>query len=209
MIVIGNLKAYEKVFQGTDVDSAVLEAIREYVSSGGVIKLESVTPMKIAYPSRNRLKAQLDEVRAKKRKITEEMRNLRRKQEKGKKALRKIKVIADPLYWKHRIKLLADPGYRKAYETVEMPVAAMTDPKHRKMVEMFVTNPEYRERLVEARTSVIGRSRGSIRESVEKSDKFKEEVISERLGKLEKELEKYERREKALNTLLQFSSKVF
>ncbi len=206
MIVIGSKREYERVFKNASLDQETLDAIEAYVSNGGVIKLESVNPLKIVYPSKARLKQQLEEARNRKKKLDSEIRSLSRKKEGN--AAKKVKVLLDPVYWKHRIKLVSDSEYRKAYETVEMPIEAASDAKHRRMVEMFVNNPEYRERLVEARTSLIGRSRGSIRETVEKNSRFRNDVIVTRISKLKKERAQAEQQEKVLSRLLHFSSRI-
>ncbi len=81
----------------------------------------------------------------------------------------------------------------------------LNDPDWNKMLEMFVKEPEYRERLLEAARSEVGKGSGTIREEMVKREQFSEDVIDKRIDKLQSKLEKHQKKKKALKRLLKIA----
>jgi len=107
----------------------------------------------------------------------------------------------DPLFWEHTFRNISNKEYKHSFDTVDLPLSMMSDPKQRKILRMFIKNPEYRERLVEARTSELGKRRDSMRQSMEKTGDFRTDVIDNRVKKLMAEHDSYLEKERALEVL--------
>lgn len=185
---------------------SVDEVLKDYLSTGGLLKVDRSDPDKprILYPDRRRLTAQLGELRKRREHLEAKISHWEAAQkEKAETLSKKVSLVLDPLYWEHIVRSGIDASYRNAVRVVDPPVRMMREAKWRKPMEMFVHSAEYRERLKEARTSLLGESRGTMREDAEKSVGFEEEVIGNRLEKLRKELDNYVKKESALAGLLE------
>ena len=117
--------------------------------------------------------------------------------------------VVSPTYWQHLIQLGIDKKYRKDFEIVNLPMEMMYIPRYKKIIEMFITNPEYRERLLEARTSELGKIRVPIKESAQRAEKFKKDTINFRIKKLEKEKRFFSKKKGAIKTLISGSTRFF
>ena len=183
------------------------DVLKDYLSTGGLLKVDRSNPRKprILYPDRRRLTAQLDDLQKRRKNLEAKISHWEEAQRRKAETLsKKVSLVLDPLYWEHILRSGIDAGYREAVRVVDPPVKMMREAKWRKPMEMFVRSADYRERLKEARTSLLGESRGTMREDAEKSDGFEEEVIGNRLEKLRKELENYVKKESVLAGLLEF-----
>jgi hypothetical protein len=184
------------------------EAVKIYLSTGGLLKMDhsSAKEPRILYPDARRINAQLRDIEHKKEYYAEQLRFWERTDRSlnSGSIVSGMQAIADPLYWEHLVKFAVSQDYKKAFKTVQPPIDKMRDRKWRRMMRMFLRSPEYRERLVEARTSILGRKRGPIRKTAEKADTFKKEVVAERIAKLRKERDTLVRKGKALKVLLEW-----
>lgn len=184
------------------------EAVKIYLSTGGLLKVDSSNKdnPRLVYPGKARIHTQLDDLKHKLSYMNSQVAFWDREYgQLGAGYFDGVFKVADPLYWEHTFKFRFDANYRKAFDTVEMPISLIKDKKWRKTIRMFVHSPEYRERLVEARTSEIGKMRDSIKVAVQKSKDFKRDVVKERLDKMKKERDMYDRKEKALRVLLSWA----
>ncbi len=186
------------------------EAIEIYLDQGGLIKLDdsSKDRPKLIYPDTKRLKKQLRRTKEKEKHLQGEVTNLRkRKEQKLKKYLDPVKKAFNPVYWEHKYKKRTNEEYKKAYEKIQPPVEKLNDPEWRDMVKMFVREPEYRERLLEAAKSEISKGKGTIREEMQKRQEFSDEVVDKRIDKLQSKLDKYREKKKALQRLLKLAKR--
>lgn len=181
------------------------EAIEIYLGQGGVIKLDDSKEgePRLIYPNVGRINKQLRRAKKKEDYIREEIKNLKRKKrKKARKYLTSAKKMFDPIYWEHEYKKRTDEEYKKVYEEVKPPIERLNDSDWRSMVKMFVREEDYRERLLEAARSEIAKNKGTIKEEMKKRDEFSEEIIQNRINKLEKKLKRYRKKRKALKKLL-------
>lgn len=181
-------------------------AIKTYMQQGGIIKVDkSGRKPRLVYPGADRIRKQLEETKRKEEYMRKQLNSLRRKQrDVANKAVGSVKKVFNPVYWQHQYKKRRDDDYRSVYEEIDPPMEKLDDPKYRPMLEMFVKEPEYRERLLEAARSEIGRGRDTIRQQVIKREGFTKEVIDNRIKKIEKEIEKYRDKKSALKVLLKW-----
>ncbi len=179
------------------------EVIKEYSSIGGVVR---VSDGKIVYPTKERLVSQLETVEKKLSELRSQLRELKKKQKEYSydSVLSKLSRGINPLYWKHLISLFTDEEYRSAFEKIRPPVERFNDPRWGSMVKMFIISKEYRERLLEAKESPIGKNRPTIKENVMKSLEYGWELINQRIAKVEKEMNELEKKRKVLKKLLAF-----
>jgi hypothetical protein len=184
------------------------EAIQAYLSTGGILKFDRGVDgaSRILYPDRQRIMHQLEGLGKKKDYILSQVslweNSYKRHNENS--TAKIFQRVSDPLYWEHLVRMGVDADYRNAVRVIDPPVKMMRDKKWRKQMTLFVRNGDYRDRLLEARTSALGRHRDSMRHSAEKAQGFEREVIENRLNKLKKELENYEEKEGALRGLLEW-----
>jgi len=211
MRVLGTYKDFKKFIKKSQINPEINKAIKIYLNSGGVLKVENGLPLTIVYPNKNRLKELLKKIEGKERYLDSEINGC-------KKELRKmtadgiytqITKVIRPIYWQHLIQLGIDGKYRKDFDVVNLPMEMIHIPRYKKIVEMFITNPEYRERLLEARTSELGKLRESIKESAYKADNFKKNTVKHRIKKLENEKGGYRKRKGAIQTLIGTSTRFF
>lgn len=184
------------------------EAAKIYLSTGGILKVDPLNKEnpRLVYPGKVRIHTQLGEMKHKLDYIGTQLAFWEKEYDKlGSGYLDGVFRVADPLFWQHSFKMRLDKNYKKAFDTVEIPIGLISDKKWRKTISMFVSSPEYRERLVEARTSEIGKMRDSIKDAVRKSKDFKREVVKDRVDRLRKERDLYSQKEKALKVLLDWA----
>ena len=185
------------------LESRMKKAVDDYVKMGGVVKLKDG---KIIYPEKKRIESQIEQVKKRLESLKQQKAELIKKKREYtyNSLILEATRFADPLYWNHLFKMLTDKNYKEVFETVKPPVERIKDAKWRSMIRMFVKSDEYRQRLFEAKTSKIGKSRETIRDSVEKNFKDAQDLISHRLKKIEREKKDLEAREKSFSSILKF-----
>ncbi len=184
------------------------EAIQNYLDQGGLLKVDDSGDgePELIYPGAERIKKQLRNVKKKEKFLQKEILNLRRKKgDKTSEAVKSIKKTFDPLYWEHKYKMRTDEEYKETYEELEPPIEKINDPEWRNMLNMFIKEPEYRERLLEAARSEISEGKGTMRDQMKEREEFSKEVIDKRLKKLQDKLENFREKRKALKVLLKWA----
>jgi hypothetical protein len=211
MRVLGNYKTFQKFMGETELKPEMSRAIKIYLNTGGVLKVEKKKPLKIIYPNKNRLKNLLIKTEKKESYLESQISFCRNEVNKmtADSVITQVTKVVNPTYWQHLIQLGIDGKYRKDFEVVNLPMEMMHVPRYKKIIEMFITNPEYRERLIEARTSSLGKLRQSIKESAHKAEDFKKDTVNFRAKKLEREKKKITLKKKAIKTLISASNRFF
>ncbi|NYZ79954.1 hypothetical protein H0N95_01740 [Candidatus Micrarchaeota archaeon] len=161
------------------------KAIELYLSDGGIIKYDGY---KIIYPDKQRLASQLDEVNKKYAYLNSIISELQRhvKSYEYDSTMKTAARVVDPVFWEHLYKMRTDDDYRVAFDKVQPPIERMRDERWKSVVRMFVQDKEYRDRLVEAKTSVIS-SNHSMKDELEKNLESSKSLVKLRLQKLKKE----------------------
>ena len=184
------------------------KALEVYLDTGGVAKFEKTTGFpKLLYPTNTRLDDQIKEAEEKIAGIDKQINDWHRRHRhlKTNKATDMAALAADPLYWEHQAKLVADPAYRATYDLVKPPMHLLTRDKWRKRLKMFVRSKEYRLRLHEARVSSIGKKRAPMAEEVESRLEFNRQLAEQELGKLDGKRKILHERASAMKTMLSWS----
>ncbi len=181
------------------------KAIETYLSSGGIIKIGELKGNwpKLIYPTRSKLSQELKEAEEELNAVDKQLVNAKNKRERLDTTPTKMaKVLTDPLFWEHKLKMLRDKEYREVYELVRPPFHLLHMPEWRKRLEVFVRSAEYRARLKEARLSKIGRKRELLEKEVERRMDFSRSVVDGLIEKLEKKKERLEKKVRALRILM-------
>ena len=183
-------------------------AIKVYLKTGGIIKIGEVKGSwpRLIYPTVEKLEAEIKVVEKELDRIERQIKEARKKRKDLENTPDKmLRVLFDPLYWKHRVKLLKDPEYREVYELVKPPIHLIHRPDWRKKIDIFVKSREYRDKLKEARLSKIGKRRDVLEVEVERRMEFSKSVVSSLISKLEAKKKELEERLDALRTLLNWA----
>ncbi len=177
------------------------KALKNYLTSGGVIKLEED---QIIYPNTNKLERKLGKNRKELERLKEKQDKLSKKEKKLKtdKVVDTLKRITDPLYWEHKIKMVSNNKYKETHSLVNPPMHMLHKPKWRKRLKMFVKSEEYRERLHEAKTSKIGKKLTGMNKHLKQTQDFNMEMIGRKKQETDKKIKELEKQNKAMQTLL-------
>jgi len=206
-VTIGNFGEFKKLLpeELSNAYPARQKAISTYLSAGGITKFEKADGFPcLVYPTPKRLEEQIAEAEGKLKSLDRQMAAWHRRHShlKTDKLTDTAKLAADPLYWEHRAKLLADPSYRTTYELVRPPMHLLHREKWRKRLKMFIRSKEYRLRLHEARISKIGKRRLPMAEEVEARFDFNRKMASSELAKLKEKRKVLNERLSAMKALL-------
>ncbi len=208
--ILGRFSEYLNLKLGSSNSKDIEEAIEIYLNQGGILKIDREGSGKpdLIYPGKKRIKKQINQAKKKEEYLREELTKLRRKKrEKDRDKLNPVKKSLNPLYWRHLYKKRTDDDYKEAYKEIQPPMEKVNDSEWKDMLKMFVNEPEYRERLLEASNSQIAEGRGTIQEQVMEREQFSKDLVDKRMKKLRKKLNKYRKKRKALKKLLKIAKK--
>ncbi|MBN3037340.1 MAG: hypothetical protein JW834_02750 [Candidatus Diapherotrites archaeon] len=188
-------------------DYGVREAsVRKYLEIGGIIKVGEVKGAwpTLVYPTASRLEKQLEEAERKLAGVEKQLHAWKRRHKRLKTNTVSdvVQRAVDPLFWEHKIRLVADPTYRETYDLVRPPMHLMNRADWRKKLKYFVQSKEYRIRLHEARTSKIGRRREKMDTEVEKRMEFNRQLADQEHKKLLTKKRDLEDRIRAVRALI-------
>lgn len=206
MHLIGTFSDYKKHIpqEWRESNSHFDEAVETYLDMGGILKVENgISPM-LVYPGKGRLQSQKADMKRRKNYFDVQIRNLERRKQiyTASDFFSSLSRFGDPLYWEHIARFNMDQGYKETTLLVDPPVNRMRDARWRKMMRMYVKNQEYRERLKEARTSIIGKKRESTNETAHRSREGNRKTIDNRLNGLKEDRDRFHKRIRALNILM-------
>ena len=184
-----------------DLDPTREEAAKNYLDSGGIIKIDWP---ELVYPTSSRLETQIATLEAQHTEINTHIKEWREKYKKLKtdKMSDLVERIVNPLYWEHSAKLIADSDYRETFKLVEPPMHLINRKEWQKRLKLFIKSKEYRERLHEARTSQIGKKREGMRKEVEARLEFTRELARTEKQKLVKKRNDLQKKISSMQALL-------
>jgi len=178
-------------------DHPDVDAIREYLKAGGILKVADGKTFKIVYPSWKMIDERVESLRKQRTYFLRQIQKLRSLE----RDFMPLRLAFDPVYLKHQVKLIADKKYREAFKQLGFSGAHFLDPKTRKIIKQFMDDPDYRSRVLQALDeSPVYRSRkfGSISD-VHKSTR--KDLINRKVDVLQKQVDRIERQITFLNLL--------
>jgi len=178
-------------------DQPEVDAVREYLKTGGILKVADGGTFKITYPTKKVIDERVESLRKQRTYFLRQIQKLRSLE----REFMPIRLAFDPVFLKHQVKLLADRDYREAFKHLGFSGPHFLDPKTRKIIKQFMDDPEYRSRVLQALDeSPVYRSRkfGSISD-VHRSTR--KELINRKIDVLQKQVDRLERQITLLNLL--------
>jgi len=158
--VFTTLENFEKKFPDLPENQARTNAIDIYLKHKGIIRAYESDKSwpKLTYPNIFILNKKLNELKSTKSLFQKNLSGWEKKygQAKNYHKTNQLKKLKEPLYWKHKAKMLIDSDYRKDADQVKLPAHLVGDDKWKPMVKMFVNDLEYRKQLSETvRESIV------------------------------------------------------
>src|SRR3989338_4691692 len=191
---ITSLEEPNKSFPHRVEQDTLWKAIKNYLSKGGVIRFkEAKDQTKIVYPTKKTLELKIKE----KGKILQTFKVdyeqwLRRlKKAENYELTTNLKKFSHPVYWQHMAKYYSDPDYKADADSVSLPVHLVADTRWKPMVEMFVTNIEYRKQLTETvQNSVAYSENRAVARFAKKQNEFRKEECKRKVNDLNGKIKK-------------------
>jgi hypothetical protein len=208
--VVSDITSFEEKFPNTPKDGDRKAALEQYFKVGGVVKVfksEKEWPT-LTYPNTFVIDRKLKELKQKKdlyqRNLTDWTKKYKAAENYHKS--NQVKKLKEPLYWKHKAKMLVDPDYRKDVATVSLPVHLVSDNKWKPMVKMFVTDLDYRKQLSETvRESIVYKKDRKVAKYADELKDFRMNTSGKQMKDLDKKISKINEVEFALKELHKWS----
>lgn len=179
-------------------------AVRFFKEKGNMVRIEKVSKLeKLVYPDMDRLNQILSSIYVR-------VDGLERKRREWKKQCGEEKAVSEanifvrlkePMYRHHLWQKLTSHRYRRACGAVNPPFRRIKDLRVRPMLKKFVRDPDYRSRLAGSKTGILA----PLAKSREKD--VKKDMISRRIGELDRELGKEKEYKEACMVLIDWSKK--
>ncbi len=172
-------------FLRESADRPEVDALREYVQSGGILRIEDAGDrFRVVYPTKEVIDRRISELRRQRTYFAKELSRFQRID----RELAPVRLAFDPLYMRHSMKMLADSRYREAFKRLGFTWKHFLDKRTRKIIEEFMNNEDYRKRVLQALEEspiYASRSFGAISESVRATRK---DLVNRRKDLLEKKI---------------------
>lgn len=204
--VFSSIVDFDKKFKDLPKNGERREALLVYFQYNGVIRAYEGTKEwpKLTYPNYFILSKKLDELKKRKSLFQKNLDDWKKKYSQAENYHKnnQIKKFKEPLYWKHKAKMMSDPDYRKDAEQVKLPAHLVADDKWKPMVKMFVNDLEYRKQLSETvRESIVYKKDKKVAKYADELKDFRMKTTSKQVEELEKKIIKADELEKALKEL--------
>ena len=187
------------------------QALKEYFASGGIVRVLISTSKewpKLLYPSQQRLRTLIKE----KKKQRQEF--MARKSAWQKRLFNAelynitnfLKKYAEPLYWRHILKYIADSDYRNDAKSVKLPVNLVADPRWKPMIKMFVEDIDYRKQLrLTVEESFVYKKDKKLAKYSQQLIEFRKQESQRKIDELNKKIEELNKEIEILKKLLRWA----
>lgn len=182
---------------GENVDRPEVKAVKEYLESGGILKVTGGSNFRIFYPTKKMIDKRVSSLRAQRALFTRQIRKLRSLDRES----LPFRLAFDPLYIRHQLKMLSDKEYRESFNRLEFSWEHFLDPNTRKIIEQFMDDIDYRLRVLQAlKESPVYRSRkfGAISDAYRSA---RRDLINNKVEALQKQVDRIDREIAVLNLL--------
>ncbi|MBI5553150.1 MAG: hypothetical protein HY917_00230 [Candidatus Diapherotrites archaeon] len=207
--IISSFPSFEKEFKDNSFLAANpkrTEALRAYFAQGGVVSL-SRRPQgwpKLVYPSQDRILSQKAEVTEVRKTLMIKKRSWEKKREQALNYHKNnhLKKFAEPLYWKHQLRIAVDKDYRDDTDRVKLPTHLVADPRWKPLIKTFLENMEYRKQLTETiQTSIAYKGDKHLAQYADDIISFREDISGKELKELDRKIDSLDRILSALNQM--------
>lgn len=179
-------------------DDPKVAALKAYLASGGMLRVEPRgDSFRVVYPTKEIIDERIAKLSRERTFLLKELNKIKALD----RDLSPVRLAFDPLYIKHNLKLLADGRYREAFAKLGFTKEHFLDPKARRIIEQFMNDLDYRERVLQAiEESPVYRSR-SFGETILARKDARKTVISARAQRLQRRIDEIDREITALRLL--------
>ncbi|MFA5763687.1 MAG: hypothetical protein WC915_02655 [archaeon] len=204
--VFTTLENFEKKFPDLPENKSRINAIEMYFKHKGIIRAYESDKSwpKLTYPNIFILNKKTNELKTTKNLFQKNLADWEKKygQAKNYHKTNQLKKLKEPLYWKHKAKMLIDSDYRKDADQVKLPAHLVGDNKWKPMVKMFVNDLEYRKQLSETvRESIVYKKDRKVAKYADDLKDFRMQTSNKQVDLLKVKLEKLTELEIALKEL--------
>lgn len=210
--IISSFQHFEDRFKGSSFlqsDSSRIKALKRYFQKGGVVSVigKGSNWPKLLYPSKLRLRSQISELERLKEVYYKKRSDWRREYNSARLYNLKtsVKKFADPLYWKHSVKMLADSGYRKDFQSTGISTKLIAEKKYRPMVDMFFKDADYRRQLTETVQNSVVYKNGKVARYADDVQEFRKGVSMQSLEGLHEKISEINADIKMLQAIIKWA----
>jgi hypothetical protein len=207
--IISDIQTFERMFPNCSNNEKRKDALIKYFKNNGVIKAYESNKSwpKLAYPNQKIIQKKLSEIKIKKDIYSKKLADWNKKysQAFNYHSIHQLKKIKEPLFWKHRLKLLTDKDYKQDFESVNLPVHLVGDEKWKPMIKMFITDLDYRKQLsLTIKESIVYKNDKKVAKYADEIKDFRLQASDKQIKDIEKKLEVILDYEFALNEFLKW-----
>jgi hypothetical protein len=195
MLLCTTYKDLEKNFQETKkLKQKEKAALAEYFNKGSLIKSSSKDKIKIVYPSRLIISKETKELKRQIKLIKDKIKMWEKVKKDAKNYIKKLKVkrFFDKTYWKHTYKKFTDKEYKENFNKIKLSPELIVDPKLKKILQEFMTNESFREKLVKTMDESIVYKEKGLGGQIVASIEIKDHIAGKKLKLLKSSLNKLE-----------------
>lgn len=206
----GNFDSKFKIAPSKETDPRI-NALKKYFLRGGVISAvkgsKGIWP-KLLYPSALRVDSQIKEIEVLKDQLEKKEKEWKGKLSDAKSyhSRHQVMKFSEPLYWKHMAKTLTDKDYKEDAGKVALPVHLSADPRWKPMINMFLSDVEYRKNLVETvQTSIVYKDDKRVAKYADVLQDLRSEISTSKLEELSEKITKLKDEIDALKEIKKWS----
>jgi len=175
-------------------------SIDNYFCEGGLIKTSGKNTIELVYPSKDIINKELNEIYAERSKVIERLEQWRKIKKDSEEFIEKnkIKKFLKTTYWKHKLKETTDKNYKTDFAKIRIPIEYIGDESMKKVIDTFISDSDYRKKLIETMdNSIVYKNKGIGEKVLKKLDLQKEisknklDILNTRKNKLDNRIRFY------------------
>jgi len=196
---------YEDIKKLSEEEKVSLES---YLREGGIIKTTGKPKLDILYPNKDIVKKELDELMPERSKVIEKLEQWNKVKKESEEFIKKNKKTKylKTTFWKHKLKETFDKDYKDDFKKIKIPIEYIGEESMKKLIDEFIDNKDYRQKLIETiESSIVYKDKG-IGEKVIKKLALQKEISRNKLDVLHARKNKLDERIKLYKMLLKWIS---
>lgn len=162
------------------------QGLNNYFLEGGIIKANTKIKLKVFYPSKDIIKKELNKLYSERAKTIDKIDQWYKIKKNSENFIKKNKVkkFMKSTFWKHTLKSIFDKKYKEDFKKIKIPIEYIGEESIRKLVDEFINNLEYRQKLIETIDySIVYKNKG-IGDKVIKKLELQKEISKAKLDSL-------------------------
>lgn len=175
---------YEEIKKLTEEEK---QSVDNYLREGGIIKSTGKPKLEITYPSKDIIAKELEELMPDRSKTIEKIEQWNKVKKDSEEFIQnnKKRKYFNKLFWKHKLKETFDKDYKTDFKKIKIPIEYIGEESMNKVINAFVNDKEYRQKLIETIESSIVYQNKGIGERVGKKLSLQKEISKNKLDVLQ------------------------